>query len=116
MIDGTKNSVFTHHSRKANLDLLHQMLPLLGGDPATTAWFGELDQFTDTQEPLGNEEDMEEKEMLEIVAERRCGRGSRFQVRYEGDKEGCGTWIAGRELCGTSVLDAWLARSHDEDV
>jgi hypothetical protein len=109
MIDGTKNAVFTHHPRPDNLDLLHQMLPLLGGDGATTAWFGGLNQFVDDpiQEPLEEEETMEEKEIAEITCERKWARGRQFQVRYEGDEEASEEWIAGRVLYNTSVYNAW---------
>jgi hypothetical protein len=43
MIYGTKNALFNGHSRAYGLPLLRQMLPVLQGDPDTTAWFGGLE-------------------------------------------------------------------------
>jgi hypothetical protein len=43
MINGSKNHLFKKHPRQYALDSLHQMLPALDGEPASTAWFGGFD-------------------------------------------------------------------------
>ena len=40
MIDGSRNYLFRKHPRRHALDSLHQMLPVLSIEPASTAWFG----------------------------------------------------------------------------
>jgi hypothetical protein len=39
MINGSKNYLFNNHTRDYSLHLVHQMMPVLSGEPASTAWF-----------------------------------------------------------------------------
>jgi hypothetical protein len=63
MIIGSKNYLFKKHPRQYALDSLHQMLPVLSGEPASTAWFGGFDGVVASSQGKGKE-----KEKAAVIA------------------------------------------------